>query len=133
MAFIHGKGATVTVNSVALTAFSNSIEFSREGESHEVTAFGATAKAYQSGLKDATITLEGIYDDGAAGPEATFKPLVGGSSVAFVYRPEGAGSGKPEVTGSVIVTKYDESVPVGDMISWSVELQCTGALTDATQ
>ena len=133
MAFIHGKGATITIDGDALTAYANNITFPRSADSHDVTTFGATAKAYQAGLKDATVTVEGIYDDGATGPEAILRPLVGAAAVALVYRPEGAGTGKPESTVNVIVTSYEETAPVADMITWSCELQCTGAITDATQ
>jgi len=133
MAFIHGSDATITIDGDALTGYANSITFSREADSHDVTVFGATAKAYQAGLTDGTCTIEGTYDDGASGPEAILRPLLGAAAVALVYRPEGAGTGKPESTVNVIVTSYEESVPVADMITWSVELQCTGAITDATQ
>lgn len=132
MAFVHGKGAYVSLDATDLSAFCNSIEFSGEADSHDVTTFGKTHKVYAGGLKDGTCTLEGIYDDGATGPRATIQTLLG-TVVEFIYRPEGTGVGKPESTVDVLVTSYEESAPVADMISWTCELQMSDAMVTADQ
>jgi hypothetical protein len=124
MSFVHGKGSAVSIDGDSLSAFSNSITFTRTADSHDVTCFGKNSKVYQSGLKDGTATIEGIYDNTAStGPGAVLRPLVGGVAVELVYEPEGTGASKPIATVDCIVTSYEETAPVADMITWSAELQ----------
>lgn len=135
MAKIHSKNVVFTLDGTALTSYSNSIKFSRNVDSHDTTTFGVNDKTYQSGLRDATATIEGFYDSTAVtGPAALFKTLLAaGDAVTLVYRPEGTGSGKPEAEVSVIVTSYEESSAVADMVMFSAELQCTGAIDNTAQ
>lgn len=132
MAFIHGKSAYFKVGSTDLSTFCDSVEFKRSADAHEVTAFGATGKAYAAGLTDGKVTAKGTYDDGAAGPKAILEPLLATTS-SVTYRPEGTGSGKPNSACAVVVTSYDESTPVGDMIKWTAEFQISGAVTVTDQ
>ena len=133
MAFVHGKNTSVTIDSDDLSAYCNSVQFNRSADSHDVTTFGKNQKVYNSGLKDGEVTLEGIYDSTAAtGPGAVLRPLVGGANVEFVYKPEGSGVGKPVATVDVIVTAYEESAPVADMITWSATLQMSDSIADTT-
>lgn len=122
MAFIHGKGTVVTLDSDDLSAFANNVAFNRSADSHDTTTFGRTAHVFQGGLKNGTATITGVYDDGVSGPEAIISPLIG-TVVELVYKPEGTGTGKPIRTVDVLVTGYDETAPVADMITWSASLQ----------
>lgn len=134
MAFAHGRDTVVKLNDVDLSLFTNATTFNDSTDSHDVTCYGADRKAYNSGLGDGTVTIAGVYDDGATGPRATIKPLkAAGTAVTFLFQPEGTGSGKAESSVSVIVTAYNESAPVADMISWTAELQMTGDLTETDQ
>lgn len=132
MAFIHGKNASFKLNSVDLSTFMNSVKFDRKADSHDVTTFGAGAHAYAAGLMDASIDIEGVYDDGAAGPGLTLRPLIGGAAQAFIYAPEGNTTGKPTVTGNCLVLGYTETDPVAGMITWAATLQVTGDVTDGS-
>ena len=134
MAFVHGKGTVVTLDGDALSAFSTNVQFNRSADSHDVTTFGKTSKVYQSGLKDGTATIQGIYDNTTmTGPGAVLRPLVGGAAVTLVYQPEGVGSGKPEAEVDVIVTAYEETAPVADMITFSATLQFSDDIDDTAQ
>lgn len=134
MAFVHGRGTVVSIDGDALTAYSNSVAFARSADSHDVTTFGKSSKVYSPGLKDGTATIEGIYDStGSTGPGAVLRPLVGAAAVALVYQPEGTGSGKPTATVDVLVTAYEETAPVADMITWSATLQLSDDIADTTQ
>jgi hypothetical protein len=134
MAFIHGKGTYVSVDSDDLSAYTNNVQFNRSADSHDVTCFGKNSKVYQSGLKDGTGTISGIYDSTAmSGPGAVLRPLVGGAAVTFVYRPEGTGTTKPEGEVDVIVTAYEETAPVADMVTWSATLQFSDDIDDTAQ
>ncbi len=134
MAFVHGKGTVVTIDGDDLSTYGVSITFTRTADSHDVTTFGKNSKVYQSGLKDGTASIEGIYDNTAlTGPGAALRPLIGGAAVVLKYRPEGTGAGKPEAEVDVIVTSYEESSPVADMIKWTAELQLSDDIDDTAQ
>ncbi len=129
MTFVHGRVVAVSIDGDDLSAYVNSVEFDRTADSHDVTTFGRASRVYQSGLGDGSATVEGIYDDTeSTGPGAILRALVGVAAVELVYRPEGVGVGRPSSTVDVIVTKYDETSPVADMISWSAELQLSDAI-----
>lgn len=135
MGTIRGKGTVVTINAVNISAFTNTVTFADSDDVEETTTYGPVRrKTYAATLGDGTITIGGLYDDGATGPRATLKPLkAAGNPVAFVYQPEGAGSGKPQSVVDVIVTSFNESSPVGGMVTWTSELQMTGTLNEADQ
>lgn len=132
MGFVHGKGTAVSVGGTELGAFSNSVTFGRSADSHDVTTFGKNSKVYAPGLKDGTATIEGIYDNTAeTGPAAVLRPLIGAAAVELIYQPEGAGAGKPLSTVDILVTSYEETAPVADMITFSAELQLSDDIADS--
>lgn len=140
MAFVHGKNGSFELDNssgtlTALDSISNEFSFSQSIETAETTTFGSSAKTYITGLNDATVSLSGLFDATSAGViEATIDALIDGTnaSATLVFGPAGNTSGLKKYTQEVIVTSYDISVPVGDVVSLSVEFQRTGATTIAT-
>lgn len=132
MAFIHGKGAFVSLNASNLSTFTTNTTFGRAGDSHDVTTYGKNAHVFKGGLKDGTATLQGVYDDGATGPQAIIEPLLG-TNVTLIYRAEGTGAGKPEKSVNVLVTSYEETTPVANMITWQAECQMSDDVTETVQ
>lgn len=132
MSAVHGKNAYISVDGTDLSAFSNNIQMPREAESHDVTTFGNSAHRYVGGLKDGTCTIQGIYDNTVGGPADTLEPLLG-QTVEVVYRPDGTGEGKPEKVFDAVLTSYEETVPVADMVTWSAEFQIDGDVLVGSQ
>lgn len=132
MAFTHGSNTVVKLNAVNLSTFTNATDFGRKADVHDVTCYGKTAKVKKGGLLDGKVTHSGVYDDGAAGPRGVIEPLIG-STVVWLFQPEGTGVGKAQNTGNVVVASYTESAPVAEMIKWSVELELSDSLNNADQ
>lgn len=136
MTFVHGKNTYISLNGSNLSTWTNTSELGREADDHDVTCYGATAHVFEGGLLKGSASMGGIYDNttGAAsgGPHAVITPLVG-TVVTLIRRPEGTGTGKPQESVSVLVKKYTETNPVADMVTWSAELQLSGAITPTTQ
>lgn len=129
MTFVHGKGAVVSLNAVDLSPFTSKVDWDREADSHDTTAFGKNSKTYFGGLKDAKVTMEGTYDNGVAtSPRVVIEGALG-TIVVLIWKPEGTGTGKPIRTVNVLVTKYKESTEVAEMIKWTCELQCSDDVT----
>lgn len=140
MAFVHGKNGSFELDNSAgtltqLDTISNEFSFSQSIETAETTVFGNNAKTYITGLNDATISLSGMFDaTSAAVIEGTIAALIDGTnaSATLVLGPEGNAAGKKSYSQEVLVTSFDIGVPVGDVVSLSVEFQRTGNTTFST-
>jgi hypothetical protein len=81
------------------------------------------------GLTDSTISVSGMWDSTLDGY------IAGGAEPAsrsFVFGPAGSTAGNVKYTGEAIVTSYSISNPVGDVVTFSLDLQVTGAVTRTT-
>ena len=132
--FVHGKSTNFTLDDTAgsVRDISNtvtSVDFPETLDTAETTAFGSNAKSYIVGLTDATISVSGIWD-------ATVDGYIAGgaepASRSFVFGPAGSTAGNVKYSGEAIVTSYSISNPVGDVVTYSLDLQVTGAITRGT-
>lgn len=137
MAFVHGKGAYFALDNSGgsltdISTYLNDVSFPQSVETAETTAFGASSKTYIVGLKDSTISLSGMFDSTL---DAHIQAVLGQSAtLSFEFGTAGstASSTNPLYSGECIVTSYDVSPPVGDVVPVSIELQVTGDVTRAT-
>lgn len=132
--FVHGKSTDFALDDTGGTSrnISNvltSVDFPETIDVAETTAFGSSAKSYIVGLKDATISVSGIWDATVDGY------IMGGAEPAsrsFIYGPAGSTGGNVKYTGEAIVTNFSISNPVGDVVTFTLDLQVTGAVTRTT-
>lgn len=133
MANVHTKLTIVKLGAADISTFSNESEFVRKADVHDKTCYGADDHVYHGGLGDSTFKVGGLYDNTATtGSRNVIEPLIG-TTVVLTRQLEGAGSGKPQDVVDMVVTSYTESSPVADMIKWSMEGQCSGAVNSAVQ
>lgn len=133
MAFVHGKDTYFSVAATDLSTYTTASDFDRTSDSHDVTTYGKSAHVYKGGLLDGKTSFSGIYDNTAGtGPRAVLRPIIG-TVVTVIRRPEGTGTGKPQDSASVLITKYTETNPVADMVTWSCEGQLSDTVTSTTQ
>jgi predicted secreted protein len=132
MAFTHGKDSVFKLDNASgsltdISTYVNNVDFPETADVSETTTLGADNKTYIAGLKDATISLSGLWD---ATADAIFGQVVGQSAtLSYEYSPEGTASGKVKYTGEAILTSYAISSPVGDAVGYSADLQVSGAVT----
>ena len=135
MAFTHGKDSVFKLDNASgsltdISSFQNNVNFPETADVSETTTLGADNKTYIAGLKDATISLAGLWD---ATADAIFGAVVGQSAtLSYEYSPEGTASGKIKYTGEAILTSYAISSPVGEAVGYSADLQVSGAVTRGT-
>lgn len=133
--FRHGKSTVFKVdnNAGSLTDISNTltdVSFPQSVDTAETSAFGASAKSYVVGLSDATLSVSGNFD---ATVDAHLAAIVGkADSVSFEYGPEGSTAGFVKYTGEALLTSYEKSGAIGDVVTYSAEFQVTGAITRGT-
>ena len=123
MAFSHGKNAALTLNAGVLAAFLENIDFQTTLDTADTTTFGATWKTSVAGIPSGSISFSGYYDPTATtGPGAILFPLVvAGTKVTGLFYPAGNSSGNSlyTMTTGCIVTSYNESSPVGGVVTFS--------------
>ena len=135
MAFRHGKNAVFKVDNSGgtltdISAYCDEVSLPRSIETGETTVFGKSAKTYIVGLTDATLSVSGKWDStldahlaGILGQDAT---------VTFEYGPEGSSASRVKYTGEAILTSFETSSPVADVVTFSAEFQCTDTITRTT-
>ena len=133
--FRHGKSTVFKVDNSGgtLTDISNTLTdvgFPQTVETAETTSFGSSAKTYIVGLTDSTLSVSGNWD---ATVDAHLAGILGqAATVSFEYGPEGSTSTYIKYSGEAILTSYEKSGAIGDVVSYSAEFQVTGAVTRGT-
>ena len=131
--FVHGKSTHFELDDTGgpsrdISDTLTSVDFPETIATSTTTAFGATSESYIVGIRDASISLSGIWD-------ATVDGYIIGTEPAtrtFIFGPAGDGSGNVKYTGECILTNYAISNPVADVVTYSIDLQCTGGVTRTT-
>ena len=133
--FRHGKSTVFKVDNAAgtLTNISDTltdVSFPQSVDTAETSTFGSSAKSYVVGLSDSTLSVSGNFD---ATVDAHLAAVLGQSaSLSFEYGPEGSTNGFVKYTGECILTSYEKSGAIGDVVTYSAEFQVTGAITRGT-
>jgi hypothetical protein len=133
--FRHGKSTVFKVDNSggSLTDISNTLTdvgFPQTVDTAETSTFGSSAKSYVVGLTDSSLSISGNFD---ATVDAHLAGILGQSaSVSFEYGPEGSTAGYVKYTGEALMTSYEKSGAIGDVVTYSAEFQVTGAITRGT-
>lgn len=116
---------------VDLSTKVSSIDFGREQDLPDVTAFGTTGtRAFAAGLTTGTFSVEFFWD---ATIDSHLNLLVGNTTAAdFIYGPNGNTGGYRKYTGSCFIKSLSTPQQVGDVKKFSAEFQITGAITATT-
>ena len=131
--FAHGKSTDFALEDTGVSSrnLSNTltdVSFPQTIDTAETTAFGSSNKSYIVGLKDTTISVSGIWDATVDGYISGTEP----ASRSFIYGPAGSTGGNVKYTGEAIMTNYAVNNPVGDVVTFSMDLQVTGSVTRGT-
>lgn len=135
MATAHGKKTKITVATKDISPYTKNSQLEREAAVHNVTGYqpASDAELYAGGTKNAKFTFSGVYDNTVSvGPRIVLLNQEG-STLAFVRLVEGTGTGLPSDAFNAVLTKYVESSPHDDMVTWSAEATVTGPITSTTQ
>ena len=131
--FAHGKSTDFALDDTGgssrnLSNTLTDVSFPQTIDTAETTAFGSSNKSYIVGLKDTTISVSGIWDATVDGYISGTEP----ASRSFIYGPAGSTGGNVKYTGEAIMTNYAVNNPVGDVVTFSMDLQVTGSVTRGT-
>lgn len=131
MAKINGTLYLTTIDGVAL-AYSQSAELSINQELFDTTTKSSSGWAeHGNGLRDWTISVEGLVDFSASANVVTLNGMIANRSQATVVFTDSA-TGDRKWTGTASLASLTISAPMEEAVSWSGELTGTGALAMAT-
>ena len=116
--------AITTGGTLASTNNLKSWSVEESTDSIESTVMGATAKTFTTGIKSWTASCELLYDLS----NAVQADMVIGETVDIKIYPNTA-SQTESFAGTAIVTATSQSGAIGDLVTSSITLQGTGALT----
>lgn len=130
MAKYHGKNTHITVDGVDLSDYFDDVTIPNSIDVAETSTFGQDAKTYVEGLSDATIDAGGKWDDTAVtGPDVVLAGLMGGGEHTVIIGPSGSAAGKRRITVTAILTSYEVSMPLGDVVAFTASWQVSGPVT----
>lgn len=121
---IHGKATGIILGGYDITKMLRQINVSASTEAAEATPFMENDKLYVAGMSDSTATLDGMYDGAKAEVEELFEDAQGqdsGTPVLIVYG--GWVPGRRVRVGRTLITGFDISSPVSDIVSISGSIQ----------
>jgi len=134
MAIFVLKNASVTINSVDLSAYVTSVTVDYKVDAVESTAMGASGHSFTGGLQSNSITVNLNQDFAATKTEATIFPLVGTSTTVVVKADSGATSAtNPSYTiaGTFLEGSQPVAGAVGDLAAMALTFN-GGTMTKAT-
>ena len=127
MAFVHGKGTKVYIDSSEFSSYFNNVDVTKTADVAETTNFGSSgSKTYITGEDDGTFSLTGFFD---ATADATLQPLLGGADFDLVVGIDGLDTGDRTQFGSANITNYGVSSAVGDAVATSIDAQADNGVT----
>lgn len=114
--------------SVAVVGEVRSFTFDGSADTIEDSVMGDSARTYKEGLKTNTLSVECYWDEADAQQSILDERAV----VDFEVHPTGTGAGESYFTGSGIVTSRSITGSFDGMVEASFSIQCSGAVTEAS-
>ena len=114
--------------SVAVVGEVRSFTLDGSADTIEDSVMGDSVRSYKQGLSTNALTLEVYWDEADAQQTA----LDERASIDWQVHPTGTGSGEEYYSGSGIVTSKSITGAFDGMVEASFTIQCTGAVTTAS-
>ena len=114
---------------VDLTAKIVSVGFPRTFDTEDVSTMGSTDKKHIATKRDATATIELIWD---ATLDAHMESIFDGREVTITYGPTGNTGGLISKVGEFILTSLGTPSEQGGVVKNSLTFQCTAGITSST-
>lgn len=125
---IHGKNLRPLVDEKDLSGFLRELTVSSEVETAEITTFGDHDKEFIPGLRDATLSFDGLFSASTTSVDDITNWLddaLGGSTRHVVSVDVDRSTGGRAWLLRTDNTKYDISAPLDDVVSVAVDMQAS--------
>lgn len=137
MAFtpIHGRSTVLKIGAVDISLSAKTSTFSGSADVHDTTGYSVPSgnRTKSGGLVDGKFTASGLYDVQATTGTPTVLEGKEGTSMSITRQVQGTGTGKPQEVFTAILSKFDVTDPVDDMVQWSAEWEVSGTVNRTVQ
>lgn len=112
----------------------NSVTLTYTRENVDVTTFGDDAMQRLSGLRDATLSIAGVWNTGTGNINDVMDDLMNGSVITLVrWMPGGSTAGCPFWTGCFLANSYEENSNLTGPVAFTAAFQfAAGSLSAST-
>ena len=128
MATFSGSAGVVKAGGNAIGEI-RSFTVDQTGDTVEDTAMGDASRSFKATLNTFTASIDALFDDTDTTGQGA---MTIGTSLAFLFQPEGSGSGAFQLSGTGIVTGISQTQSFDGLVERSFTVQGTGALTIGT-
>jgi hypothetical protein len=130
MGFSHGSKAALYIAGSDVSSAFTSATVTRSRDTAETSGLGSTAKSYISGLNDATVAAEGLYEANSTLADDVLATILGSASKsAFILAIDGgAAVGDPALAGKIDTSSYEISSPVDGVTSTALDFQTSDGI-----
>lgn len=120
-----------TAGTLDMTEYSRSVSFFPTVEVHDMTALPDTYRVKLAGLKDFTVTYNGLAQSGTAGTAATTleNTLRAGEEGTVYFGPEGTATGKRKYTLPVISLGLQQNIVYNELAELNISFEGNGTVT----
>lgn len=119
----HGRKTRVYINAYDLTGFYRKAESDGTRDVAKATPFNVDNEVYVAGTKDATISLEGMFDGAADGIEEVLLAALDADPTIITLCPQGDTLGNVAYGLSSLESKFSIDSSKDDVVSLANELQ----------
>jgi hypothetical protein len=129
--FRHGKNTVVLFDKYDLSQYFNSVTTSAMAEAVETTTFGSANKTYAVGMKDGTVSFEGLWSGvlDTEGADAVLNTAFGSTTkTPITVASEGATLGRRCKLINADDTSYEIKAAVAEMVTISGSAQASGTV-----
>ena len=123
MAAGHGKDAKLYINGADVSAFFTQASSQAMADVAETTTFQQSAKTYIAGVKDGTISAQGLFAGAAGEAHAVLAAALGLDGSEMIFWPQGDALGAFGQGVSAEQTRYSVEAPVSGVVTTSLEAQ----------
>lgn len=123
MATSHGSKARIYANGYDLTTYFRSLSTPTTVDVAEASTFGVDSKKYVPGLRDATLSADGLFDGAEDAADQVLNAALGQAHSIWTYLPAGDGLGNLGTGFDGIETTYEIESPVDDVVATTAEAQ----------
>ena len=134
MAIFLNNTASVTFNSVDLSAYVTAVTINQSFDELEVTAMGDTAHKFAKGLEASSITLDFLNDNASATVIPTLRAAYGTTVPVTIKQSSGATSAANPLYSTTVLVNNLQNIngAVGDISSQSITFTCNSVVTVTT-
>jgi len=126
MAAGHGKKTRVYINGYDLTGFYRKADSEATRETAKATPFNSDDEVYVAGQRDASISLEGMFDGAVGGIDEVLQAALDTDPTIVTLLPQGDTLGNVAYGLSSLQGKFSIDSSKDDVVSLSNELQASG-------